>query len=278
MNRYKRTPIIPQDLLTAQRLFSEGNFSELTTFASKNVNLLHLLALNKRHAIIKAVEDVYIANAHTLDVNIFERLYFSDQPHKEIIKAVAPHNPEVAFKIFARLVFPHKFPCGYFESVSNTPDPDPQMEEFLRPYLVDRLPFLIEGCGGAVCGVVPLHQDWNEDMWDTIRELDLQAAQKAVTLCPYTTQSYNFELGLQKAVLYADYVSINILFSVSTHSFLTQSFEEWVNKIGHVRWDDDFFNPTQDVKDAWVYAQSLCQKNRIGAEVGKTFNEKRRKL
>lgn len=268
MSRFNRTPRLPDDLVEAEKLFNEGKLEQLKKFATQNLNVLHLLALNKQYDIIKAIADVYISQAPQLDVTIFERLYFNDTPQRDIIKAVAPNHPEVAFKIFARLVFPNQYPQKYFESVSKTPNADPDMEEFLRPYVLDRLPSLIQYCGGAVLGAVPHHQDW-DDEWDAIEKMDLQSIHKVLALCPYAPQSYNFELGLQKAILYADCASVDALFAVSTHGFLTQSLEEWVNNIGHVRWDTDFFSAPQDVKDTWMYVQSLRQKSTIVQSIEK---------
>lgn len=278
MSRYNRTPLLPPDFIEAEKIFNEGSLQQLKKFAADNLNVLHLLALNKHHQIIYAVKDVYIAHAQNVDSSIFERLYFCDQPHRDIIKAVGPTHPDIAFKIFARLVFPNKFPRGYFESVSKTPDADPDMEEFLRPYILDRLPSLIQYCGGAVSGAVPHHQHWGDDAWDAMREIDLQSIQKVLALCPHVPKSYNFELALQKAVLYGDCVSVDALFSVSTHGFLTQTLEEWVSNVGHVRWDTEFFSASKDVKDAWMYAQSLSQKDRLVKEVGEAFAEKKRKF
>lgn len=278
MSRYNRTPILPADFVEAEKLLNEGKLEQLKNFATQNLNVLHLFALNKQYDMIKAVKDTYIANAPQLDVTIFERLYFNDNPQRDIIEAVAPSCPEVAFKIFARLVFPNNFPRGYFESVSKTPEADPDMEEFLRPYILDRLPSLIQYCGGAVSGSVPHHQYWDDDAWDAMREIDLQSIQKVLALCPHVPKSYNFELGLQKAVLYGDCGSVDALFSVSTHGFLNQTLEEWVNNVGHVRWDTEFFRASKDVNDAWMYTQSLSQKNRLVKEVGEAFAEKKRKF
>lgn len=267
MSRYiNRVPRLPEDLIVAERLFNEGDVAQLRVFAAENLNVLHLFALNKQHDIIKTVKNVYIAHADKLDVSIFERLYFCDQPHRDIIEAIAPEHPDVAFKIFARLTFPHKYPSTYFERISQTPKDDPDMEVFLRPYVLDRLPSLIKS-SGAVVGGISHQQYWDDDMWESIEDLDVLTAQKAVALCEHVSEYYDFGLALQKALLYGDCASIDVFFPVSTHNFLNQPMEEWVADLGRVRWEDGFFNIPQDLKDAWMYTQALRQNNTISEVV-----------
>lgn len=263
MSRYNRTSRLPEDLVEAEKLFKQGNIEQLKSFATENLNVLHLFALNKQHDVIKTVQDVYIAQADKLDNSVFERLYFCDQPHRDIIEAIVPNHPDIAFKIFTRLVFPNKYPRTYFERISQTPKEDPDMELFLRPYVLSRLPHLIHHCGGALDGDIDHQKHWGEDVWDAIQDLDLRTAQKAVTLCEHVSEPYNFGLALQKAVLYGDVTSIDVFFPVSTHNFLSQSIEEWIEDLGHIRWDDGVLHVPQDVKDAWMYAQALYQKNNI---------------
>lgn len=275
MSRYSRTPVLPADLVEAEKLFNEGNLEHLKNFATQNLNVLYLFALNKQYEMIKAVKDAYIANAPQLDVTIFERLYFNDNPQRDIIKAVAPSCPEVALKIFARLVFPNKYPRGYFERVSKTAPADPEMEKFLIPYVAHHLPHLIEQCAGAVVGPIEHQQHWDENLWNTIRELDLDSARKAVDLGVYVPNVYNFGLGLQKAILYVDYPSIDVLFPVSTHNFLKQSLNEWGEDLGYILLDEEVPCVNQGIKDAWEYALALHQKNQILQAMGKHVIEKK---
>lgn len=280
MSRYNvnRVPRLPEDLVVAEKFFTDGEIEQLKVFAAENLNVLNLFALNKQHNIIKAVKSVYIQHADKLDISIFERLYFCDQPHKDIIEAVAPNHPDIAFQIFARLVFPNKYPRTYFERISQTPEDDPEMEDFLRPYVINSFPYLIQSCG-AVVGDISHQQDWDEDMWDVVQDLDVHTAHKAVTLCKYVSETYNFGLCLQKAVLHGDCKSIDVFFPVSTHNFLNQSMEDWVGDLGRIRFEDGFFNVPQDIKDAWTYAQALRQNNTISKIVCETtLSQKKSKL